>query len=148
MNDTSPINFEIHNPRDEPTAITLQAIELIDTELWHSDEAADSESIEADLNKKHIVAAYNEEGQVVAAGTMLDEDQVEVPHIITAIATRNDSRRAGIGREVLERLEGIATQKGAKGVAVDSTLEAYDFYKNCGYKKVGEGHGFYKEFTK
>lgn len=52
---------------------------------------------------------------------------------IDAVFVRPDYMRRGIGQEIMRRLEKFAVDAGLKKLSLDSTLNAADFYRRCGF---------------
>jgi GNAT superfamily N-acetyltransferase len=60
---------------------------------------------------------------------------------LDAIFVRPDMMRRGIGRQMMSFLEDIARIEGLTSLSLDSTLNAAEFYRRCGF--VGEAFGIY-----
>ncbi len=60
---------------------------------------------------------------------------------VDAIFVRPDMMRRGIGRQMISFLEMVARAAGLTGLRLDSTLNAAEFYRRCGF--VGTGKGTY-----
>ena len=59
---------------------------------------------------------------------------------IDGLAVRPDMMNHGIGKKMLTFLEDIALQSGLQKLTLDSTLNAIEFYRKCGFRgdRVGE----------
>lgn len=83
-------------------------------------------------------------GRVVAYGgmmTVLDEGQ------ITNIAVLSDFRRMGIGRRIMDTLEGFALEHGISMLSLEvreSNLAARKLYVSCGWREEGIRKNFYR----
>jgi GNAT superfamily N-acetyltransferase len=81
------------------------------------------------------VATVND---VVVGTGMIDRNTGK----LDAIFTRPDMMRRGIGRQMVSFLEDIARDAGLTELTLDSTLNAAEFYRSCGF--VGEAIGTYR----
>jgi N-acetylglutamate synthase-like GNAT family acetyltransferase len=61
---------------------------------------------------------------------------------VDAIMVRPDMMRRGIGRQMMLFLEDIGRAAGLTTLMLDSTLNAAEFYRSCGFigEKIGEYH--------
>ncbi|WDH36359.1 GNAT family N-acetyltransferase [Pseudomonas chlororaphis] len=81
------------------------------------------------LEKTGHVAVID--GQIAASGMLdLESGQVDAVFVDPAYMGR------GIGRQMMDYLEQLALQAGLPHLILDSTLNAADFYRHCGF--VGE----------
>ncbi|MGE8326822.1 GNAT family N-acetyltransferase [Pseudomonas urmiensis] len=89
-----------------------------------------------DLVQQHfqLVCA---QGRVVATG-MLDVEEGE----IGAIFVHPEFMGRGIGRLLIEHLEGLALEANLAQIKLDATLNAVAFYRACGF--VGEQRSIYQ----
>ena len=101
--------------------------------IW-TDGAITEEFTEFVVERVYVAAVGDE---VVATG-MIDLDTGR----LDAIHVRPDMMRRGIGRQMLLFLEGLARAAGVTKLTLDSTLNAAQFYRICGF--VGEKIGIYK----
>ncbi|WP_382281384.1 GNAT family N-acetyltransferase [Halostagnicola sp. GCM10023243] len=53
---------------------------------------------------------------------------------IVAVYVRPDAVREGVGREILERLEGVARDAGLESIVLVASKHAIDFYRRQGYE--------------
>ena len=60
---------------------------------------------------------------------------------LDAIFVRPDMMRRGVGKQIVSFLEDIGRAAGLTKLTLDSTLNAADFYRRCGF--VGEVAGEY-----
>lgn len=89
------------------------------------------------------------DGQVVGYVHAADYDVIYAEHFknIMGIAVRNEYRKCGIGRALLEEAEKWAKSTGAAGIRLcsgSSRRGAHLFYKHCGYVKTKEQFNFKK----
>ena len=82
----------------------------------------------------YVVAA----GDTVVGTGMIDRNTGR----LDAIMVRPDMMRHGIGRQMVSFLEDIARTAGLTELTLDSTLNAAEFYRSCGF--VGEARGTYE----
>ncbi|WP_299574317.1 GNAT family N-acetyltransferase [uncultured Shewanella sp.] len=54
--------------------------------------------------------------------------------MVDAMFVRPESFGQGLGRKMLEHLETLAKQASCKKLMLDSSLNAADFYRNCGFE--------------
>lgn len=81
-----------------------------------------------------LYAAFDGE-QVIGMGSMSREGdtcKVEYLCVDTAIQSR------GLGRQLLEALEGAAREQDAAHICLDARVTAQHFYERAGYHTVGE----------
>ncbi|AIS14889.1 GCN5 family acetyltransferase [Pseudomonas chlororaphis subsp. aurantiaca] len=98
-----------------------------DLQVWTADSLGDY-FIEV-LEKTGHVAVIDD--QVTASGMLdLESGQVDAVFVDPAYMGR------GIGRQLMNYLEQLALQAGLPRLTLDSTLNAADFYRRCGF--VGE----------
>jgi GNAT superfamily N-acetyltransferase len=81
------------------------------------------------------VATVND---VVVGTGMIDRDTGR----LDAIFVRPDMMRRGIGKQMMSFLEEIGLAAGLTKLTLDSTLNAAQFYRSCGF--VGEAIGVYQ----
>ena len=81
------------------------------------------------------VATVND--AVVATG-MIDRNTGR----LDAIMVRPDVMRHGIGKQMVSFLEDIGRAAGLTKLTLDSTLNAAEFYRSCGF--IGEAKGIYQ----
>lgn len=75
-------------------------------------------------------------GKVVAVGRLYvsgDEAQIRF------LAVAADNRGHGLGTRMVQALEQVARQQGARRLVMNSREEAVSFYSRCGFTVVGEG---------
>jgi N-acetylglutamate synthase-like GNAT family acetyltransferase len=61
---------------------------------------------------------------------------------LDAIFVHPDMMRNGIGRQIVSFLEDIGRAAGLTKLTLDSTLNAAEFYRSCGF--IGEARGIYQ----
>jgi ribosomal protein S18 acetylase RimI-like enzyme len=60
-----------------------------------------------------------------------------------------DWRGQGIGRRLMEMAEALARERGCHGINVDTfTFQAPGFYEKLGFLKIGEVHGYFKDYRR
>jgi GNAT superfamily N-acetyltransferase len=77
-------------------------------------------------------------GDAVVATGMIDPNTGR----LDAIFVRPDMMRRGIGKQMVSFLEDIARAAGLTKLTLDSTLDAAEFYRSCGF--VGDAIGIYQ----
>ena len=127
-------------PRDAQTCDAIVA-GLPD---WFGDPLGLVECAEAVRSQRGFVSV-GKGGDVAGFLTWIDQDPATVE--ITWMAVRADSRRAGIGRELIETLFRSARGKGARFVLVKTLSDAHPderyaqtraFYRAMGFEPVSE----------
>jgi ribosomal protein S18 acetylase RimI-like enzyme len=74
------------------------------------------------------------------------ETMARGPHLhIDDLIVANDRRHTGIGRQLIEYVEDIATTRGVACLFLDSRLEVINFYKHLGYA-IHNAQLMYKRF--
>ncbi len=61
---------------------------------------------------------------------------------LDAIFVRPDMTGHGIGKQIMQFLEGVGRTNGLKALTLEATLNAAPFYRRCGF--IGEAAGVYK----
>ncbi|MEW6208731.1 MAG: GNAT family N-acetyltransferase [Acidobacteriota bacterium] len=72
------------------------------------------------------------DGQIVGVGA-IDLHVSQITHIYVS----QERHRAGIGSTLLKALEDMAQRAGRSAIRLDSTAEAFDFYRKNGYRIRG-----------
>ncbi len=88
-----------------------------------------------DFNADHVVA-FDEAGNCVGTGRIvrLDSRSCQVGRQVTAASVRGQ----GVGAQVLDTLERMASLRGLAELLVHAQLPAEPFYAHRGYVKEGE----------
>lgn len=86
-----------------------------------------SETFIGNVAQHFHVAVHND--QIVATG-MIDTQTGK----IDAIFVHPDHMRKGLGKMVVTFLEEVARKRGLKTITLDSSLNAVDFYRACGFE--------------
>ena len=82
-----------------------------------------------------LAASEEETGKVVGMGSMSHKGpDCKVEYLCVDPAIQGQ----GLGRRLLERLEGIARNLGAQSIELDARVSAQPFYEQAGYQPVGE----------
>lgn len=76
-------------------------------------------------------------GQAIAVGRIIFKPTGEAR--IRSMATAEDRRGQGLGRQIMEYLEQAARQRGATAIVLNARDNAVPFYAKLGYEPVGEG---------
>jgi predicted GNAT family N-acyltransferase len=88
-----------------------------------------------DFNADHVVA-FDEKGRCVGTGRIVRLDTRTCQ--VGRQATAREHRRHGVGAQVLDALERMATMRGLAELVVHAQLPAEPFYARRGYVKEGE----------
>jgi YbgC/YbaW family acyl-CoA thioester hydrolase len=96
---------------------------------------AEMEWDEADSSAVHAVA-YNRLGQALGTGRLL-QPQPGVARI-GRLAVHQAVRGAGVGRQVLQALLGVAASRGDREAVLNAQRSAEDFYHGLGFVPRGE----------
>lgn len=70
-------------------------------------------------------------------GTIVGTGSIE-GNRVNSVFVRPDYQSRGIGRTIMEYLEGVVDSRGNCSVVLRSSLTALDFYIKLGYRQVGE----------
>ncbi|ART80402.1 bifunctional GNAT family N-acetyltransferase/hotdog fold thioesterase [Oceanisphaera avium] len=84
----------------------------------------------------HHRMMVNNQGKLVAVGRLYvsgDEAQIRF------MAVAAQSRSHGLGTRMVQALEQVARQQGARRLVMNAREEAVSFYTRCGFTVVGEG---------
>jgi GNAT superfamily N-acetyltransferase len=73
------------------------------------------------------------DGRVVCSVCIKEEK-----HYMTSLYMYPEYKGKGLGRKMVEFIEGFARKKGWDYIKLSATLVAEDFYYHLGYKKIGE----------
>ena len=102
-------------------------------ETWAKTGERSPEDYDTDAADEHFTVALRE-GEVAGFGHL-------VPEVgeIHAVYVHPDHAGRGVGSALLAELEGYARGDGVSGLALQSSLNAVEFYERAGYERVGEG---------
>jgi glucosamine-phosphate N-acetyltransferase len=94
------------------------------------------------LNENHKVIVYEENGRIMASGTILIENKLirncgKVGHIEDIVVDKELNGR-GIGKEMINELKKYAQNQGCYKVILDCRSEIMKFYEKCGFHKKEE----------
>lgn len=109
---------EVSNSPDYPPSVIEYQLQTHYTMDW----------IRKQMQSRHFIVTLIE-GKVVGTGS-LDGDEIK------AVFVDPSYQRRGVGRAMMEDLEGYARTMGLKEVMLKSSITAYDFYKKLGYRLV------------
>ncbi len=103
--------------------------EILDN--WSSvvDEKRIQQIITTEDEEMRVIAEWN--GKPVGLGCV-------VPKLseLRGCYVRGNYNNKGIGKAVIQALEEIAIENGCLSLSLDSSLNAYEFYKKCGYDMI------------
>jgi predicted GNAT family N-acyltransferase len=88
-----------------------------------------------DYSADHVVV-YDEKGRCVGTGRVVRLDSRSAQ--IGRMAVSKDQRKHGVGAQVLEALERMASMRGITELIVNSQLPAESFYQKRGYGRAGD----------
>lgn len=102
-------------------------------------------NVEALLGSEHDTLVVAESGDTILGMAHLHTARLihEPERIarVAALVVKSNSRRKGIGRAIMERLEELAIQAGCAGLELTTSLgrdEAHLFYQSLGYKELSK----------
>ncbi len=95
-----------------------------------------SEQDDADADSEHALI-QDADGAPLAAGRLHFNSPDEAQIRYMAVAQRTRGQR--LGRRIVEYLESIARDRGAKTVVLNAREEVAGFYKSMGYKIISAG---------
>ena len=130
------VSFTEFPPFTPTTGLARASALLIEHEVWGytnpSEEQLDSVLL------RHIIAAHDEAGNVMAAGALAPLDSGE--HVITELGTARQHRGEGLGREIVELLEKRAKELGATSVSLYALEGSKSFFSEVvGYTERTKG---------
>lgn len=82
----------------------------------------------------HVVA-YDFDNSIATGRVFVNRDG---NYTLGRICVLKTYRKKGIGRQIIESLEKVAMEKGAKELHLGSQLQAKEFYEKLGYISIGE----------
>ena len=85
--------------------------------------------------RKEQYFVYVDNNQVLGSGSINIAEKY-----IGTVFVNPDFHRKKIGKQIMARIEKYSLEKKVKKVYVDSSLNAIDFYKKLGYKKIKMVH--------
>ena len=89
-----------------------------------------------DEQASHVIV-FDDQDRAVGTGRMMIRDQVAKMQRITVDAT---CRGQGVGRQVMEGLESLARDAGARIARLDAQTRVIGFYESLGYFAYGDLH--------
>lgn len=100
-------------------------------------QAKGSEKDELEESSFHVMVC-GEDGEAVAVGRLHfnSEEQCQIRYM----SVEEDCRGKGYGKIVLDRLEQIAKEQGAREIVLNAREGAAGFYEGAGYEITGPGH--------
>ena len=102
----------------------------------HLGEPRGSERDELEGSADHV-AIWSGDGEALAVGRLHLNSPSEAQ--IRYMAVTATAQGQGLGRQIVERLEEIACQRGATSIVLNSRDSAAGFYERLGYEVVGPG---------
>ncbi|WP_256684881.1 GNAT family N-acetyltransferase [Halococcus qingdaonensis] len=122
---------ELHTAAVEAFGPDGYAAEQVDE--WAGADERSPADYTVDAAGEHFTVAVRE-GAVAGFGHLvLDVEEVH------AVYVHPDRARRGVGSALLAELEGYARGHGCTGLALQSSLNAVEFYERAGYERVGGG---------
>lgn len=106
---------------------------LIRTEVFIKEQGFKNEFDEIDNSAVHLTVYAD--GEPAGCGRVFEENGY---FVIGRIAVRKQFRNLGLGKVVMDGLEKIAMEKGAKKIRLTAQIRAKGFYKRLGYREFGE----------
>ncbi len=96
------------------------------------------------LDQKSIHCLLYKDGVPVATGRIYrDENDKSLFHI-GRIATIQQFRKSGCGREIIRHMEEKIKELGGKQITLSAQCRVQGFYESCGY--ISQGAVYYDEF--
>ena len=102
---------------------------LIRTEVFMKEQGFNNEFDEIDNSAVHLTVYAD--GEPAGCGRVFEENGY---FVIGRIAVRKQFRNLGLGKVVMDGLEKIAMEKGAKKIRLTAQIRAKGFYKRLGYR--------------
>lgn len=92
-----------------------------------------------DDKKMEMYGGYLD-GEMIAT-VFLAEDDKDTARV-KSVAILNEYRGKGLGKYLMDFIEGLARDKGYKKVCLMGRVSAEDFYNKIGYKTLGEAYDY------
>ncbi len=91
------------------------------------------------LNENHQIIVFEEEGKILASGTILIETKFihnmgKVGHIEDVVVDK-ETRGRGLGKKIVEELTKVAKEKGCYKVILNCSEENIGFYQKSGFEQ-------------
>jgi ribosomal protein S18 acetylase RimI-like enzyme len=93
--------------------------------------------VESYINKGNVFLTGTIQGDIRCTGALINEETT-VGRIVR-MSVLKEYRRTGFARKMLEKLEGIARDKGYTRLVLETNVEwvsAVQFYKSCGFNEI------------
>lgn len=105
----------------------------IRTEVFMKEQGFENEFDDIDNHAVHLTVYVD--GEPAGCGRVYEENGC---FVIGRIAVRKQFRSLGLGSVVMNSLEKIAKEKGAKIIRLTAQMRAKAFYQKLGYREFGE----------
>jgi predicted GNAT family N-acyltransferase len=127
----------ISGPGDMAAALAIREVVFIEEQAV----PPEFEHDELDERAFHVLAMA--EGHAVGTGRLIDQQETPPGYSgrwgrIGRMAVLAAHRHAGVGAEILARLEQEARAKGLQGIVLHAQLHAKEFYDKLGYTAFGD----------
>lgn len=118
------------------------SIAAIRTEVFIQEQGFVNEFDSLDKRSLHCLLYRN--GVPAATGRIYRDENVNALFHIGRIATLQQFRRSGCGREILRHMEEKIKELGGNQITLSSQCRVQGFYESCGY--IPQGAVYYDEF--
>jgi predicted GNAT family N-acyltransferase len=127
----------VSGPGDMAAALAIREVVFIEEQAV----PPEFEHDELDERAFHVLAMA--EGHAVGTGRLLDTQETPAGETgrwgrVGRMAVLVSHRHAGVGGEVLRRLEAEARHRGLKGIVLHAQVHAKGFYDKLGYVAFGD----------
>lgn len=114
----------------------------IRTEVFVKEQGFQNEFDSIDVSCIHCLLYQN--GTPAAVGRIYQDENVKTLFHIGRVATRQQFRKSGCGKEILRQMENKIKELGGNEIKLSAQCRVQNFYEACGY--VSEGAVYYDEF--
>ncbi|MEG3617515.1 GNAT family N-acetyltransferase [Magnetovibrio sp. PR-2] len=147
MLDTKSLSFTAFKPADLPQVRALHALSFqslasgahsaqqihAHVKYMHTDEYAD------DLDRSNLQCALDGNGDLIATAGWVWMDEAPTTARLRKVFVHPDNAGTGLGRTMVERVEGLAKDSGSEDYFVRANINAKGFYQRLGYAPIKPG---------
>ncbi|XQW84706.1 YiiD C-terminal domain-containing protein [Thalassotalea piscium] len=107
---------------------------------WHQAKGSEQDELESQAVHRMVI---NDQQQILAVGRLhfCDDNQAQIRYMAVDPAYHGQ----GLGRTIIDALEGAATEFGVNCVRLNAREQALDFYRRLGYQGEQLSHVLYGE---
>jgi len=139
MTESATVTIEVIGTTEQMNdALTVRRAVFIEEQRVPEDLEIDEHDADPASNATAVHVLARRGGQPVGTGRLLlERDEAGHAHI-GRLAVLASERRGGVGRLVIEALQGEARARGYRGITLAAQLHAIPFYERFGYVARGD----------